>query len=116
VDERQWPRGKKAHPLSKGWALFYLIASNLFVAISAWSERGYFSITRLSRFLVFVLSPSSKKARVCGYEDGLILIQQEEQKRRRMDNIVWETEVWLEANSTHMIHFNGPKVFTVYND
>jgi adenine-specific DNA-methyltransferase len=34
--------------------------------------------------------------------------------KRHIDNIAWETEVWIEANTAHMIHFNGPKFFTVY--
>lgn len=36
--------------------------------------------------------------------------------KRHSDNIAWETEVWIENNPDHMIHFNGPKFFTVYND
>lgn len=35
--------------------------------------------------------------------------------KRHIDNIAWETEVWIENNPDHMIHFNGPKFFTVYN-
>jgi len=34
--------------------------------------------------------------------------------KRHIENIAWETEVWVEANPAHMIHFNGPKFFTVY--
>jgi len=34
--------------------------------------------------------------------------------KRHMDNIAWETEVWIEANPAHMIQFNGPKFLTVY--
>ena len=34
--------------------------------------------------------------------------------KRHIDNIAWETEVWIEANPAHMIHFNGPKFLTVY--
>jgi hypothetical protein len=36
--------------------------------------------------------------------------------KRHIDNIAWETEVWIENNPDHMIHFNGPKFFTVYGD
>ncbi len=36
--------------------------------------------------------------------------------KRHVDNIAWETEVWIENNPDHMIHFNGPKFFTVYSD
>ncbi|MBU0951786.1 MAG: restriction endonuclease [Elusimicrobia bacterium] len=35
--------------------------------------------------------------------------------KRHIDNIAWETEVWIAANPDHMIHFNGDKFFSVYN-
>lgn len=31
--------------------------------------------------------------------------------KRHVDNIAWETEVWIAENPDHMIHFNGPKFF-----
>lgn len=34
--------------------------------------------------------------------------------KKHIDNIAWDTEVWIENNPDHMIHFNGPKFFTVY--
>ena len=34
--------------------------------------------------------------------------------KKHSDNIAWDTEVWIEDNPDHMIHFNGPKFFTVY--
>jgi hypothetical protein len=34
--------------------------------------------------------------------------------KRHIDNIAWETEVWIEANPAHMIHFNGSKFITFY--
>jgi hypothetical protein len=34
--------------------------------------------------------------------------------KRHMDNIAWETEVWVADNPDHMIHFNGPKFFSAY--
>ncbi|MGQ9721321.1 MAG: BsuBI/PstI family type II restriction endonuclease [Candidatus Jordarchaeum sp.] len=36
--------------------------------------------------------------------------------KRHVDNIAWETEVWIENNPDHMIHFNGPKLFSAYNN
>jgi adenine-specific DNA-methyltransferase len=35
--------------------------------------------------------------------------------KKHIDNIAWETEVWIESNPDHMIHFNGPKFFTIYD-
>jgi len=34
--------------------------------------------------------------------------------KRHIDNIAWDTEVWIQSNPDHMIHFNGPKFFSVY--
>jgi len=33
--------------------------------------------------------------------------------KRHIDNIAWETEVWIADNPDHMIHFNGPKFLYV---
>lgn len=35
--------------------------------------------------------------------------------KRHIDNIAWDTEVWIDSNPDHMIHFNGPKFFTLYD-
>lgn len=35
--------------------------------------------------------------------------------KKHIDNIAWETEVWIANNPDHMIHFNGPKFFSAYN-
>ena len=34
--------------------------------------------------------------------------------KRHIGNIAWDTEVWIENNPDHLIHFNGPQFFTVY--
>jgi adenine-specific DNA-methyltransferase len=31
-----------------------------------------------------------------------------------IDNIAWETEVWIENNPDHMIHFNGGEKWLIY--
>ena len=36
--------------------------------------------------------------------------------KRHIDNIAWETEVWIADHPDHMIHFNGPKFFTAYDE
>ncbi len=35
--------------------------------------------------------------------------------KKHIDNIAWDTEVWISNNPDHLIHFNGPKFFTVYS-
>jgi hypothetical protein len=34
--------------------------------------------------------------------------------KKHVDNIAWETEIWIATDPDHMIHFNGPKFFNVY--
>ena len=36
--------------------------------------------------------------------------------KKHISNIAWDTEVWISDNPDHMIHFNGPKFFTVYGE
>lgn len=36
--------------------------------------------------------------------------------KKHINNIAWDTEVWISDNPDHMIHFNGPKFFTVYSN
>ncbi|MEA1895276.1 MAG: BsuBI/PstI family type II restriction endonuclease [Euryarchaeota archaeon] len=36
--------------------------------------------------------------------------------KRHIANIAWETEVWIENNPDHVIHFDGTKFFAVYGD
>jgi len=36
------------------------------------------------------------------------------QLKRHIDNIAWETEIWIADRPDHMIHFNGPKFLTAY--
>jgi hypothetical protein len=36
--------------------------------------------------------------------------------KKHINNIAWDTEVWISDNPDHMIHFNGPKFFTVYGN
>ena len=36
--------------------------------------------------------------------------------KRHIDSVAWETEVWIETNPDHIIHFDGTKFFAVYGD
>lgn len=35
--------------------------------------------------------------------------------KKHANDISWDTEVWISDNPNHMIHFNGPKFFTIYD-
>ncbi|MHA1156165.1 MAG: BsuBI/PstI family type II restriction endonuclease, partial [Candidatus Heimdallarchaeota archaeon] len=36
--------------------------------------------------------------------------------KKHIDQIAWETEVWISNNPSHMIHFNGPKFLFVLDE
>lgn len=36
--------------------------------------------------------------------------------KRHIGNIAWETEIWIADNPDHMIHFDGPKFYTIYTE
>ena len=36
--------------------------------------------------------------------------------RKHIQDIAWDTEVWIRENPNHMIHFNGPKFFSIYDE
>jgi hypothetical protein len=35
--------------------------------------------------------------------------------KKHVNDIAWETEVWIQSNADHLIHFNGPKFFAIHN-
>ena len=45
----------------------------------------------------------------------LVLFSTFKEFRKHIDNIAWETEVWIGDNPDHMIHFNGTQFLNVYN-
>jgi len=36
--------------------------------------------------------------------------------KRHIQDIAWDTEVWIRENPDHIIHFNGPQFFSIYDD
>ena len=36
--------------------------------------------------------------------------------KKHITNVAWETEIWIENNPDHIIHFNGDKFFTIYEN
>ncbi len=37
------------------------------------------------------------------------------QFKKHIDDIAWDTEIWIAVHPQHMVHFNGPQFFTAYD-
>jgi adenine-specific DNA-methyltransferase len=82
-------------------------SKNLLFLIEAVTSHGPLSPKRQIELEKTLLRCKVRKVYISAFPDF-------REFKRHMDNIAWETEVWVEANPAHMIHFNGPKFFTVY--
>jgi hypothetical protein len=82
-------------------------SSNLLFLIEAVTSHGPLSPKRQIELEKVLIKCKARKVYISVFPDF-------REFKRHIDNIAWETEVWIEANPAHMIHFNGPKFFTVY--
>ena len=87
--------------------VLYDESKNLLFLIEAVTSHGPLSPKRQIELEKVLVGCKAKKVYVSTFPDF-------REFKRHIDNIAWETEVWIEANPAHMIHFNGPKFFTVY--
>ena len=82
-------------------------SKNLLFLIEAVTPHGPLSPKRQIELEKVLVKCKTRKVYISAFPDF-------REFKRHIDNIAWETEVWIEANPAHMIHFNGPKFFTVY--
>ena len=87
--------------------VFYDESKNLLFLIEAVTSHGPLSPKRQIELEKVLAECKAGKVYISVFPDF-------REFKRHIDNIAWETEVWIEANPAHMIHFNGPKFFTVY--
>jgi hypothetical protein len=87
--------------------VLYDESKNLLFLIEAVTSHGPLSPKRQIELEKVLVECKAKKVYISVFPDF-------HEFKRHIDNIAWETEVWIEANPAHMIHFNGPKFFTVY--
>jgi type II restriction enzyme len=80
---------------------------NLLFLIEAVTSHGPLSPKRQVELEKTLKDCKAKRAYISAFPDF-------SEFKRHIDNIAWETEVWVESNPDHMIHFNGPKFITVY--
>ncbi len=87
--------------------VLYDESKNLLFLIEAVTSHGPLSPKRQIELEKVLAGCTARKVYISAFPDF-------REFKRHIDNIAWETEVWIEANPAHMIHFNGPKFFTVY--
>jgi type II restriction enzyme len=87
--------------------VLYDESKNLLFLIEAVTSHGPLSPKRQIELEKVLAGCRTKKVYISAFPDF-------REFKRHIDNIAWETEVWIESNPAHMIHFNGPKFLTVY--
>src|SRR4030043_2130726 len=87
--------------------VLYDESKNLLFLIEAVTSHGPLSPKRQVELEKPLVKCKGKKSYISVFPDF-------REFKRHIDNIAWETEVWIEANPAHMIHFNGPNSLTVY--
>lgn len=75
--------------------------------IEAVTEHGPLSTKRQIEIEEMLKSCRAKRIYISAFPDF-------REFKRHINDIAWETEVWISDNPDHMIHFNGPKFFTIY--
>ena len=89
--------------------VLYDFKKNIIIFIEAVTSHGPLSPKRQIELEETLAQCKAKRIYVSAFPDF-------KEFKRHIDNIAWETEVWLESNPDHMIHFNGPKFFNIYNE
>jgi hypothetical protein len=87
--------------------VLYDESKNLLFLIEAVTSHGPLSPKRQIELDKTLIKCKARKVYISAFPDI-------REFKRHIDNIAWETEVWIEVNPAHMIHFNGPKFLTVY--
>jgi adenine-specific DNA-methyltransferase len=82
--------------------VFYDGKRNLLILIEAVTSHGPISPKRQIELEAVLKDCKAKRVYISAFPNL-------KKFKRHIDNIAWETEVWISDNPSHMIHFNGPK-------
>jgi len=88
--------------------IFHDPQRNVLFLIEVVTSQGPVSHKRYIELEEMLRSCESKKVYISAFPDF-------QEFKKHIDNIAWETEVWIGNNPDHMIHFNGPQFLNVYN-
>lgn len=88
--------------------MLYDESMNLLFLIEAVTSHGPLSPKRQIELEKTLIACNARRIYISAFPDF-------KEFKKHINNIAWETEVWIQANPSHMIHFNGPKFLTIYN-
>lgn len=86
--------------------VFYDESKNLLFLIEAVTSHGPISPKRQMELEKVLADCKAKRIYISAFPNFHIL-------KKHIDNIAWETEIWIADRPNHMIHFNGPKFFSI---
>lgn len=86
--------------------VFYERSHDILFLIEAVTSHGPVSPKRQNELEEVLNECSCKKIFISAFPN-------KKELKRHLDNIAWETEVWITEDPDHMLHFNGPKFLTV---
>ncbi len=87
----------------------HFVAKNWLLLVEAVTSHGPVSPKRMSEL----------KALFAGSKAGLVFVTAFPNRKtllKYLDQIAWETEVWVADSPDHMIHFNGERFLGPYPD
>jgi len=86
--------------------VFYDESKNILFLIEAVTSHGPITPKRQIELEGILTNCKAKRIYISAFPNFHIL-------KRHIDNIAWETEIWLADKPEHMIHFNGPKFLNI---
>lgn len=89
--------------------IYYDEKKNMLFLIEAVTSHGPVSAKRYQELEFTLTNCKAKRIYITAFPDI-------KEFKRHIDEIVWESEVWLADTPQHMIHFNGPKFLYVIDN
>jgi hypothetical protein len=86
--------------------VFYDESKNILFLIEAVTSHGPITPKRQIELEEILVNCKAKKIYISAFPNFHVL-------KKFIDNIAWETEIWLADKPEHMIHFNGPKFLNI---
>ena len=87
----------------------YSPSKNWLYLIEAVTSSGPISYSRREKFKLLLKDCKAELIFVTSFPDRQIM-------RKHLDDLAWETEVWLSSDPDHLVHLNGDKFLGPYKD
>jgi type II restriction enzyme len=87
----------------------YSPSKNWLYLIEAVTSSGPISYSRREKFKILLKDCKAELIFVTSFPDKKIM-------RKHLDDLAWETEVWLSSDPDHLVHLNGDKFLGPHKD